>query len=265
VHLGEGPLLEACCLAAPPANETVTVLILLSSMLAITALFVVHLATFLSGRSQSRKLEPALRAALAERDYKEAADLCERYKSAASARVISSMIAQSENIEPSPLARVEEFKRVWLSTAATELLKWMRPAEAAHWIKIIVILAPALNLLLDTSLSLNGIDLISGEGSFSLYLVLWRGLPLFSFGILLAILAFALEQMTSRHAIRLKFLSDDLAIEFLVNCVGNPRQHGPTRYMPGSWMGRSSWGPEAPCVQRLGVKVKKGPASMQAS
>jgi len=214
----------------------VTLLILLMSAFVLIILFVVCLTTYLGGRSQSKKLEPALRAALTERDYKKAAYLCDLYKPAAPAPIISSMIARSDAVEPSALVNVEELKRVWLSTAGTEFSESMRLAQLAHWIRIIVIFAPVLSLLPDISRSLKGFDLISGEGCFSLYWVLWRGLALLSCGMFLAILAFALEQIASRQAIKLKFKSDDLAIEFLVNYVGKSRRRGPPGYKPGGWM-----------------------------
>jgi len=220
-----------------PISVAVTLLILLTSGFALVVLFIIQLAIYFRRHSQSKKLEPALRAALTERDYKKAACLCERYRSAAPAPIISSMmIARSKTGEPSALIGVEEFKQVWLSSARLAFSKSMRPAEFAYWIKIIVISAPALSLLLDISHSLKGIDLISGDGSFSLYWVLWRGLPTLSFGMFLAIAAFALEQIASWQTAKLKFLSDDLAIEFLVYCAGKSGRQVSARYQPGSWM-----------------------------
>jgi len=219
-----------------PLSVVLTLLILLISVFALLVLFVIQLVLYFRRRSQSRKLEPALRAALAEKDIRKAAYLCERHKAAPPALVISSMIAHRECAEPSALVGVEEFKRIWLSTAGRAFSKSTRPAEFAYWIRIIVISAPTLSLLLDISRSLKGIDLISGDGSFSLYWALFRGLPTFSFGMFLAVLAFALEQIALWQTTKLKLMSDDVAIEFLVNCVGKSTRRGSTRYQPGSWM-----------------------------
>jgi hypothetical protein len=221
----------------------ITFLVLLVSGLVTVLLFAVHCVVYLQSVSLLRKLEPALRAAIAERDIDKAADLCERFKGAATAPIVSSLIAQTRVVPPSSPVSIEEFKRVWTSSTSSEFSMWMNAARFAHWTRLIVLVAPAMNLLVDISRSLKEIDLISEDGGYFLYFVLRRELPVLSFGIFVAILAFVVEEIVTSQATKRKLRTDDLAIDLLVNYSGKPRRASSKRYQPGGWMSSTGTGP----------------------
>src|SRR5260370_6596059 len=149
-----------------------------------------------------------------------AAYFCQRYRKAPAASVIASIIAQTRPAYPSALIRVEAIKRAWQSAGNIEFSKWMEPAKLGQWITCVSALAPTVTILWDTSRALNGINLVSGEGSWALLFTLYRDLPLLVFGLILALLGFTFGWLVSSRADRLKLEADDVAIDFIVNYLG---------------------------------------------
>jgi hypothetical protein len=179
-----------------------------------------------------RKLEPGLRAAIANRDLDLAAWYCDRYRIAAVTPAISSIILEIKTSTVATVAALARVKRAWRAASRTHLSKLTAPIKyfqvAAFVFPLAALTAIAVDLAQYFQDPIHRYVTITSRVASSL--------PLLILSLAVSVLCFVFQQCMEARAQELKRIIDDLATALVLSFLDGENRRGPAAYQPGSWM-----------------------------
>jgi hypothetical protein len=178
-----------------------------------------------------RKLEPSLRAAIANRDVDMAVCYCDRYRMAAVTPVIKSIIQEmraSTGVSVPQLARI---RRAWRGASKAQLSKLTRPIRFLQTAAFVLPLTALSAIALDAAQSFQDPHFLA-----SVEAPVASDLPFLIVALSISVVAFLLQKNMELRARILERVIDDLATDLIISFLENGEKAATKAYQPGKWI-----------------------------